>query len=135
ESYDPSSDTLGLEPAAFRLIEAFYDHGAATVDRLRELGALDVMQFRERFVGGLPLDYQSHMPENKVPAGRPLCPRRADGSQGSGVDLIEQLGRFLESRGVPLLTEHRVTRLILERGAVVGVEARHGDEVVNVRAR
>jgi hypothetical protein len=135
ESYDPASDTLGLEPAAYRLIEAFYDHGSAAVDRLRELGALDAMQFHERFAGGLPLDYQSHMPENKVPAGRPLCPRRPDGSQGGGIDLIEQLVRFLESRNVPLLTEHRVTRLILEQGVVAGVEARQGDKVINVRAR
>jgi 3-oxosteroid 1-dehydrogenase len=135
EAFDSASETLGLAPEAYRLIEAFYDNGAAMIDHLRAIGALDSMAFRDRFDGAGPLDYQSHSPENRTPRGRPLCPRRKDGKQGGGADLIGQLAAFLETRKVPVLTEHAATRLIVEDGAVVGVEARTGDKVVNVRAR
>jgi 3-oxosteroid 1-dehydrogenase len=135
ESYTPDSETLGLTTAAYRLIEAFYDNGHLMVDHLRRIGALEVAQFTNRFGGEAPLDYQSHMPENKTPRGRPLCPRRPDGSEGGGPDLIQQLSAFLESNDVPILTDHRVTRLITDGGAVVGLEVDHDGSTMNVRAR
>jgi succinate dehydrogenase/fumarate reductase flavoprotein subunit len=135
EYYDPSSPTLGLDPAAYARIEAFYDNGHVMVDELRRIGALGVTQFNAAFGGDDPLDYQSHMPENKTPAGRPLCPQKADGSQGGGPELIQQLGAFLEARKVPVLTDHRVTRLHTENGAVIGVAAEYEGATVNIRAR
>ncbi len=135
ECYSPASETLGLEPEAFRLIEAFYDNGHVMVDHLRRIGALEVTQFNDRFGGEDPLDYQSHMPENKTPRGRPLCPQGADGSQGGGPDMIRQLAAFLESKGVPILTDHRVTGLVTRDGAVVGVRVDQGGTPVTVGAR
>jgi 3-oxosteroid 1-dehydrogenase len=135
ERYDAGSETLGLDPAAFRLIEAFYDNGSVMVDDLRRMGALQVMQFNSAFDGEDPLDYLSHVAENRTPRGRPLCPQLPDGSQGGGPDLIGQLESFLEARNVPILTDHRVIRMVMQHGAVVGVEAEFDGRQVFVRAR
>jgi len=135
ESFDPGSETLGLEPADYRRIAAFYDHGQQMVAELQRLGALDVMAFRAGFSGAGPVDYQAELPENKTPRGRALCPRRPDGSQGGGIDLVDQLAAYLEARAVPILTDHQVERLIVEDGAVVGVRVAHGEQTQHVRAR
>jgi len=135
DAYSPASPTLGLTPHAYALVEAFYDNGHVMVDHLRRIGALSVRQFNDNFGGDDPLDYQSHMPENKTPRGRPLCPAKPDGSQGGGADLIGQLEAFLAARDVPILTDHRVIRLIMADGAVVGVEAEYAGRTINVRAR
>lgn len=135
EAYSADSENLGLEPQAFRRIEAFYDNGHVMVDHLRHTGALKITQFNERFEGGDPLDYQSHMPENKTPRGRPLCPQRPDGSQGGGPELIAQLSRYLDSHEVPMLTEHRVVGLVMQDDALAGVEVERGRERLLVGAR
>ncbi|MCC5885088.1 MAG: FAD-dependent oxidoreductase [Gammaproteobacteria bacterium] len=135
ERYDPASPTLGLAPAAFQQLEAFYDNGHVMVDHLREIGALEVRQFGDDFGGDGPLDYFSHMPENKTPAGRPLVPALRDGSGGNGFEMISQLEGFLEARDVPILTEHAVKRMIMRDGAVVGVEVEHDGSVLNFRAK
>ncbi len=125
ERYDPQSPTLGLAPEAFQQLEAFYDHGHVMVDHLRRIGALEVCQFGESFGGDGPLDYLSHVPENRTPAGRPLVPARSDGSGGNGVEMISQLEAFLAAHDVPMLTDHAVERMIMRDGAVVGVEVDH----------
>ena len=58
ERYRPDSPTLGLDPPAYALLEAFYDNGYKMVDRLRELGALRIAPFQmwqhEATRAGLP---------------------------------------------------------------------------------
>lgn len=135
ESYDPGSPTLGLDEEAFRQIEAFYDHGAAMVDHLRAIGALKVRQFNANFGGEPPLDYLSHAPENKTPAGRPLVPAQADGSEGGGFEMIRQLEAFLERQEAAILVDHAVRRMIVRDGAVVGLEVEHAGVTLHFRAR
>lgn len=135
ERFAPEDPTLGLEESAFRQIEAFYDHGAAMVDHLRDIGALQVRQFNANFGGEPPLDYLSHTPENKTPAGRPLVPALPDGSEGGGFEMVSQLEAFLERQGAAILTDHAVRRMIVSDGAVVGLEVDHDGEVLTFRAR
>lgn len=137
ELYDAESPSLGIDPVVYRQLGAFYDNGYVMVDRLRELGALGVTEFRMWHLNRMPPDYFSHAPENRVPAGRPLSPTTPDGSAGRGANLILHLQGWLTQRGVPLLTGHRVTGLVMEEGRVIGVAAdrAEGEAPVMVRAR
>jgi succinate dehydrogenase/fumarate reductase flavoprotein subunit len=82
----------------------------------------------------LSVDYYGHLPENKNPRGRNLLP--PSGGQAGGADLIRQLKAMLDQRKVPVMTEHRVERLVVnDKGEVVGVQARNGNKTVSVRAR
>jgi 3-oxosteroid 1-dehydrogenase len=138
QTYTPNSPTLGLDPLSFRRLEAFYDHGAATVDHLRRIGAARYDTF---LVGGAPSpDYADHLPENKAPRGRSLTPVDASGKAtagtvGDGAVLIGAMEEYLAGKGVPLLTEHRVTAVIREGGRAVGVEAQANGRTLRIRAR
>jgi 3-oxosteroid 1-dehydrogenase len=140
DRYTPDSPTLGLATDAYALIEAFYDNGTVAVDRLAGMGALQSVQWtmdgtRDDTHFGPP-DYFDHAPENKVPAGRALGPVKADGTQGVGTDLIEQLETALRRRGQQVLTDHLVLGVVLNNaGEVVGLEAESGGKAVSVRAR
>lgn len=136
ERYAPDAEHLGLEPGELALLEAFYDNASAAVDSLRESGALEVAEWRMFALDRPATDYLDQVPENKVPAGRPLGPLNAAGAMGLGADLMAQLTAALGARGVPLRTGHRVTRVVLdESGRAVGVEAEHGGAPLTVRAR
>jgi succinate dehydrogenase/fumarate reductase flavoprotein subunit len=55
---------------------------------------------------------------------------------GGGVELMMQLNGAVKERGIPLLTNHRAMKLIMnQEGRVIGVEAESGDSTVRVRAR
>lgn len=140
QRYTPDSPTLGLDPEAYKLLEAFYDSGSVMVDTLRDIGVLNWAQFTVGDEIGSPPDYADHLPENKVPSGRPLVPLDADGKPilglvGDGVRLTEVLENWLTDKGVPILVDHRVTKLIKSGEKVVGVEADNGGTTVRVRAR
>ncbi|MGE0666220.1 MAG: FAD-dependent oxidoreductase [Sphingomonadales bacterium] len=135
EDYTPDSPTLGLEELAYRRLEAFYDNGSVMTDRIRELGAMGVTEFKMRHVDDWALDYQSMMPENKTPAGRALCPANADGTAGDGMTQIDSYEKWLTAKGVPILTDHKVTDLVMEDGAAVGVEADFEGRKVLMRGR
>jgi len=136
EHYHPGQPNLGLGERAYALLEAFYDNSSAAIDRLRELGALEVAEWRMFALDRSATDYLDNVPENKVPAGRPLGPVKPDGSVGFGVDLMRQLGDALRKREIPILFSHRVTRLVMDgAGRVTGVEAESAGRVVTVRAR
>lgn len=137
EFYDPESPTLGADAAVYRQLAAFYDNGSVMVDRLRELGALGVREFRMWQLDRVPPDYFSHAPENRVPGGRPLSPTTPGGDTGRGANLILHLQGWLNRQGVPLLTGHRVTALVMQQGRVQGVVAARADDgaEVTVRAR
>ncbi len=81
-------------------------------------------------------DYLDQVPENKVPAGRALGPLKSDGTMGQGVDLMTQLHAGLKRRGVPVLTAHRATRIVMNpQGRVIGVECDAAGKTVRLRAR
>jgi len=136
ESYNPVDPQLGLSAREFELLEAFYDNASRTVDSLRTRGALNVAEWRMFFLDRPATDYLDNVPENKVPAGRAIGPLKEDGSMGGGVELMMQLNGAVKERGIPLLTNHRAMRLILnQEGRAIGVEAESGDSTVRVRAR
>ncbi|CAI10528.1 flavoprotein, possibly 3-ketosteroid dehydrogenase (plasmid) [Aromatoleum aromaticum EbN1] len=133
--YDPNSPTLGLSTPAYRLLEAFYAHGAATVEHLEEMGAAHFQEYKMWHVNRLAPDYADHLPENCAPRGRALEPVDRSGTYVGGAGLAAQMAEWLRQRGVPILLEHAVTALVQEGGRVVGVEARTGERLVRIRAR
>jgi 3-oxosteroid 1-dehydrogenase len=136
ETYNPADPHLGLAAREFKLLEAYYDNASRTVDSLRGKGALNVAEWRMFFLDRPATDYLDNVPENKVPAGRAIGPLKEDGSMGGGVELMMQLNGAVKEREIPLLTNHRAMKLILnQEGRVIGVEAESGDSTVRVRAR
>lgn len=136
ERYRPDSPTLGLDPDAYALLEAFYDNGHKAVDLMRSRGALRVAPFNMWQLERPAPDYQDHLPEDKTSQGRALGVLKADGSNGGGPDYVDQLVAYLKGQGVEILTEHAVKKLILNAGQeVVGVEVETEDGVVQIRAR
>lgn len=136
ERYRDDSPTLGLDPPAYALLEAFYDNGYKMVDRLRELGALRIAPFEMWQMKRPEPDYQDHLPEDKVSKGRSLGVKKSDGSDGAGADYIDQLVEHLQGRGVEVLTDHRVVNLV--RGAnneIIGVEVDTEEGKIAVRSR
>ncbi len=136
ETYNSSDPQLGLSASEFELLEVFYDNASRCVDSLRGQGALNVAEWRMFFLDRPATDYLDHVSENKVPAGRALGPLKEDGTMGGGAELMKQLNGAVKERGIPLLTNHRAMKLILnQEGRVIGVEAESGDATVRVRAR
>jgi len=136
ETYNPADLQLGLSASQYKLLEAFYDNASNAIESLRGKGALNVGEWRMFFLDRPATDYLDHVPENKVPAGRALGPLKEDGSMGSGPELMMQLNGAVKARQIPLLTNHRAMKLILNQdGRVIGVEAESGDATVRVRAR
>jgi 3-oxosteroid 1-dehydrogenase len=136
ERYRADSPTLGLDPPAYALLEAFYDNGYKMVDRLRDLGALRIAPFEMWQMKRPEPDYQDHLPEDKVSKGRSLGVKKSDGSDGAGADYIDQLVEHLQGRGVEVLTDHRVVNLV--RGAnneIIGVEVDTEEGKIAVRSR
>lgn len=133
--YDPDSKTLGLTEANYKLLEAFYDNGSVAIDKLQELEACKFKEFRLFHVDHPAPDYADHLPENKVPTRRPLEPAVGSGSSGGGASLAAQLAAWLEKKQVPILKDTRVTRLVLDKGRVIGVEAESGGKTIRIRAK
>lgn len=136
--FDPASPTLGLSEATFSLLDAFYENGTVMADLFRSSGALRIGHFSMTPEGdqiGWP-EYGRLDGYNKVPRGRSLGVVKADGSLGTGSEMIRQFNAKFDDLQLPRLTGHQVTRLVLdEAGAVVGVEALTGERPVRFRAR
>jgi 3-oxosteroid 1-dehydrogenase len=136
ETYNPADPRLGLSASEFELLEAFYDNASKATDSLRGHGALNLAEWRMFLLDRPATDYLDNVPENKVPAGRAIGPLKEDGSMGGGPELMMQLNSAVKERGIPLLTNHRAMKLVMnQEGRVIGVEAESGDSTVRVRAR
>jgi len=136
EKFNSDEAQLGLFSHEFELLESFYDNASKATDSLRGHGALNLAEWRMFFLDRPATDYLDHVAENKVPAGRCLGPLKKDGSMGGGPELMGQLGEAVKQREIPLLTNHRATRLVLNpAGRAIGLEARSGETPVMVRAR
>lgn len=134
-AYNAESPTLGLEEGEYKLIETFYDEGAATIDRLAELGATKFKEFRLFQVNRPAPDYAEHLPENKRPTRRALEPESGSGSSAGGASLALQLEEWLRARNAPILTDTRVTKVVMENGRAIGVEAETEGRTIRIRAR
>ncbi len=136
--YDPQSPTLGIPQADYSLIDTFYDTGSVALDAFGALGAPSKPGWEVRADGTLggpgdrdSPDYHADLPEDKAPFGRNLTSQ-----VGGGVGMIKELKAVADKYKVPLLLEHRVTRVFRNnKGEVVGVEASHGNTTVVVRAQ
>lgn len=137
--YNADDRRFGLSEYQYGLIAAFYDNASPTVDGLVAMGAVDAttwMEFDEQ--QAFP-DYFAHLPENKAPRGRGLLPKDPTTGKGvmSGVELIRQLKAAVDKRKIPVLLQHRASRLVTNsKGEVIGVEAVTADDrAIAVRAR
>jgi succinate dehydrogenase/fumarate reductase flavoprotein subunit len=136
EKYNADSPTLGLNQGEYALLEASYDNASDAIDTLRNMGALEVAEWRMFALDRSATDYLDHVPENKVPTGRALGPVKDDGTMGGGVDMMAQLGAALQKRNIPILLGHRAMRLVVnDAGRVIGLEAEANGQVVTLRAR
>lgn len=141
--YHPDAERYGVTELEYGLIEAFYDNAARTFDDLAEMGALQtvpMITWEDKFLA----DYHPESPEEKAPRGRALVPKHPEPGKGvyprnggNGVELMRQLGAAVDAQGIPVLTRHRVERLVRNAdGAIIGVEASLRDgSTVSIRAR
>jgi succinate dehydrogenase/fumarate reductase flavoprotein subunit len=116
----------------YSLIEAFYDNGSTVVDALGTLGQTSV--WNAPGLGGHPHgdpDYDADLPEDKAPHGRHVRP-----PSGGGAGLITGLQAVANKQKIPLLLDHRVTKVFRNaKGEVVGVQALNGSKTVAIRAK
>ena len=137
--YSPDAPNLGLDANDHALLAAFYDEGPGVVDALLRLGAVRAMILPG--LGGSPSpvsdpDYHAELPENKAPYGRVLTAIPDPGAMvWPGVFLAQGLIAHVQGRGVPILTRHQVTDVVVERGRVVGLRADHDGRAVTLHAR
>jgi succinate dehydrogenase/fumarate reductase flavoprotein subunit len=116
--YDADSPTFGLTAWEHAALSAIYDSASPAVELLRERGALVY-----RHCPAVP-DYWSEIPEDAAPYGRVLVPADASESMSDGgVHAIRSLSAAAARDGVDVRTSHRVQRVVVREGRVVGVEA------------
>lgn len=131
ESYDPAAPSMGLPHDEFTLLETFYDRGSEAVAALDQCGALPLRPLAQT------LDYFADLPENAAPRGRGLYFPRADGSEGTGADIIESMRAAAVELGVQVRTSSPVRGVVIDdEGSAVGVST--GDRAARmmlVRAR
>ena len=134
EHYAPDLPNFGVPQAEYDLLKAFYANASPMTEKLRSLGALDMVTFT--IPGGTVVapDYAPQLPENGDVRGRTLWPRPADGAFG-GPAMIGALTNWLEARKVPVLTEHSADALIVEDGRVAGIEVVSDVRRLRLRAR
>ena len=136
--YNAKDPKFGLPENEFSLLEAHYDNASATADALVKLGVFPGWAFFNVEKDGTPIvtDHFAQLPEDKAPRGRSLLPLRDDGTRGNGGLWALRTKAVIESRGIPILTGHRVSRLLKNgRGEIVGVRATLKDgKTITVRA-
>jgi succinate dehydrogenase/fumarate reductase flavoprotein subunit len=133
-AFDPDAPTLGIPPADYALLEAYYDRGAEVMGRLAELGAVRMEAPWLAWDGQMYPDYYEP-PVNAAVRGRGVQAVTPDGGTGNGGELVRQLMAFAHRRGTEVRVGHRVVDLILEDGAVTGVVVDDGTACRTIRAR
>jgi 3-oxosteroid 1-dehydrogenase len=131
QQYDPDSATLGLSEWEHAQIRAIYESASPAAELLAERDALPY-----RWCEAVP-DYWSELPQDKAPTGRVLVPEGARPTMSDGGQVgIRTMSAAAERDGVDIRLSHRVQRLVIDGGAVVGVEATNASgETVRVAAR
>src|SRR4051794_10423842 len=117
-AYDPASPTLGLSQWEYDMCRAIYASASPAAELLAEKGALPYRHCPD------VVDYWSELPEDKAPTGRVLVPRDArDTMSDGGAVGVASMAAAADRDGVDVRVGHRVQRLVVADGAVVGVEA------------
>jgi len=123
--YDPASPTLGLTAWEYGMCRAIYESASPAAELLSERDALPYRHCAE-----VP-DYWSQLPEDKAPKGRVLVPLGARESMSDGGAVgIATMSAAAARDGVDVRLSHRVQRVVVDAGAVVGVEAETPDGTV-----
>jgi succinate dehydrogenase/fumarate reductase flavoprotein subunit len=124
--YDAASPTLGLTAWEYEMCRAIYESASPAAELLSERDALPYRHCAE-----VP-DYWSQLPEDKAPKGRVLVPLEARESMSDGGAVgIRTMSAAAERDGVDIRLSHRVQRVVVDGGAVVGVEADTPDGTVH----
>src|ERR1700733_12288564 len=132
-AYDPEAPRLGLEAAAHRKLEAYYDRGAEVMSRLATAGSVRMEAPWKMWDGqGFPDYYEFE--ENKAIRGRGLQVVSPDGGAGNGAELVRQLAGFCAGRGSEVRLSHRVVDLVIEEGEVRGAVVDDGAACRTIRA-
>jgi succinate dehydrogenase/fumarate reductase flavoprotein subunit len=132
--YDPADETLGLPPDRHRMLEAFYDAAAPTIDFYVEHGAIDIEPV------AYP-SYYSHLPEDTIGIGRTIQPVLPDDhtpgrDPSGGQTFVDDLMTFATGHGAELLVDRQVVHVVRgDDGAVLGVEVRVGRRTELIGAR
>lgn len=119
ERFDPDRADLGLESWERELLQALVERGPQVLDELQRLDALSPVLA----AGGDFPDYHWELPEQGGFRGRALQAAKADGTAGSGVDLVEGLVRAAVALGVQIMTGVAFEDLLVDDERVVGVVA------------
>jgi len=118
ERYLEGEPSLGLDAWELSLDRAIYESTWPAVKLLADRGALRFRQLPEY------IDYLAQLPEDKTPRGRVLVPADAsDDTTDGGLVAVRSLAAAAAEAGVDIRTGHRVQRLVVDHGEVVGVEA------------
>jgi succinate dehydrogenase/fumarate reductase flavoprotein subunit len=121
--YNPVDQRLGLPENEYNLITTYYDRASEMVDFFWELGAVKSIQ-EINWTGKSQVDYMDHLPENKGIRGRLIYSMSPEGKQSYGAELVRQLKAWADDHAVPLMLNHRVSRIIKNnQNEVIGVEA------------
>jgi succinate dehydrogenase/fumarate reductase flavoprotein subunit len=116
--YDPDSPTFGLTEWEYAACRAIYESASPATELLHEKGALPY-----RHVDAAP-DYWSELPEDAAPTGRVLVHTEARESMSDGGrNSIRTMAAKAREDGVDIRVSHRVQRVVMDGGAVTGVEA------------
>ena len=127
DRYSEAAPRLGLTEWEHITISAYLDSSPGVLATLKDIDALRAtVEAGQHFP-----DYRSDLPEQGGVRGRALTALKADGTPGTGSDIIDQLAVASERLGVRILTETPFTDLAIHEGKVRGVLAsRAGREVL-----
>ena len=127
DRYAATATLLGLTEWEHTTISAYLDRSPDVLAALEDLDALRAtVEAGQHFP-----DYRSELPEQGGIRGRALTALTADGTPGTGSDIIDQLAMATERLGVRILTETPFTDLAVHEGHARGVLARRaGGEVL-----
>lgn len=132
--YDPTNMSLGLPEHDYSLLSAYYDNASEMVDFHESVGSLQIIN-EINWLGKMQVDYQDHMPENKGIRGRVLYSCNPDGKKSYGYELMRQYQEWCRKNDVPILTGHRVIRILQnKKKEVTGLEVNVGNDNQTFRA-
>jgi 3-oxosteroid 1-dehydrogenase len=122
--YNPNDPRLGLPDNEYKLIEAMYDNAAKAVEYLEGCGVFESIP-DINWTGKAQVDYQDHLPENKGIRGRTLFSKDSKGQIAYGFDFVNYLETWAKAKGIRILLNHEVTRIVQDDNKkVIGLEVK-----------
>lgn len=121
--YNPHDPHFGLPDHEYELIDVYYDQASKMIDFFEEIEAVKPIQ-EINWTGQPQIDYQEGLPENRNIRGRVLYAQDSQGKMSYGNELVRQMHAWAEAHAIPLVLDHRVSRILQDSSRkVIGVEA------------